>query len=259
MNNSKRVISRVLGCLLLIGLSGNIYGAQPAESLEYAGLTHHALGDALLEIVEERLIVSNIGEGGFDGVLIELAGATEFGMEWANFSSFNIPANASMQFGARSTLADENSSTYFSFLIAQGLFLERNGLNLLEIAPNFSQTEDIEYRFEVYSRGNEVAVGASTNPQVFARVMSNNYAPFPTGVRLITDENGVLGYALTWLKLNEVLQIIFPFRDNALFVADELRIFPANGSVESLESLTELNIWLGDIPELRITDEASVR
>lgn len=52
-----------------------------ANSVEFNGLMHYAIGDAQLEVVKGQLIVSNIGDSGMDGVAIRTEGAAKFETE----------------------------------------------------------------------------------------------------------------------------------------------------------------------------------
>lgn len=58
-----------------------------ANLVEYNGLKHYPLGDAILEVTNDKLVISNIGPSGFDGVSID----TEFNQNWhAQFESIEL-------------------------------------------------------------------------------------------------------------------------------------------------------------------------
>ncbi|MBA3900848.1 MAG: hypothetical protein H0X62_11675 [Bacteroidetes bacterium] len=68
--------------------------------VEFKGLKHFPMGDAVLEISEEKLIISNISSSGFDGVSID----TEFNNNWNMFMQgipFNNDSSVSLRFSGR--------------------------------------------------------------------------------------------------------------------------------------------------------------
>ena len=61
-----------------------------ANLVEFNGLKHYPLGDAGIAIENDKLVISNIGPSGFDGVSID----TEFNENWhAQFESIELGEN----------------------------------------------------------------------------------------------------------------------------------------------------------------------
>ena len=241
----------ILGTTLIVMHS---FGAQPATSIEYAGFTHTAFGDALLELNENQLEVTNIGEGGVDGFRVELESVSNFELEWLEISGVTTSNNASIQIGTRSTLMGTEEREVFTFMLLQGFFAEGRNLRGVEIAPDFSSTGTEQYRFEIYNNG--ILVESITNGigALGAVKPGTPNPPWPTTARILGDGDGQLGYTLSWGSFTEPVTFVFFFRDNLTLDGDELRIYAAD-DVGTFSSTSEWNMWLGDIPNLTILRE----
>ncbi|MEL6863090.1 MAG: T9SS type A sorting domain-containing protein [Bacteroidota bacterium] len=106
----------------------------------YKGLVHNALGQASVETVGGKLIVSNCGESGNDGVSIEMNNCTTFG---AAYDPVSIPRNGDMLYTASATQGGDI-----------GLRIENVEGNEKQVSMNFGKGDVLI--IEGYLRGRKI-------------------------------------------------------------------------------------------------------
>jgi|GEM_PF-3882830 len=248
----KRHCRSIFFALLIFALALPLSGAQSAKpSVEYAGLTHTALGGATLAVVDERLIVSNIGPGGLEGVLIDLGIARRVRTVWQDFSAEANFATL-LQVVTLGTLAGHAAeSTIGSLFVAP---IERDlPTPGLAIEVNFNAIRAHSYTFEIYDDG--TLVGSQTGDFVFTVASPTSPASQAWPIALTQLGGGAepTGYILEWGTASENLTFTFPHRDNVRIAGDELRVYAKEAIAVS--DLTGSELRVGDLSSLTILGE----
>jgi hypothetical protein len=231
-----------------------ILSAQPQPNIEYAGFVHNVLGDALLEESNGSLVVSNLGESGFDGVEVNLGSVGKFEMEWRDFSLASATSFTSIQMISRGTHSGDPAHEVLNFLLMQAFDSERGGFSGLEIAADYSDSGSQLYRFEVLQNGSVVESQVFDRSTIIARTQDGRTAPWPSKMSILGGDGGPIGYSFTWTNPLQAPVFVFIFRDNLAAPGNELRILAENQAVP-LDQLSKLSMWIGDIPSFTITRE----
>lgn len=242
----------LLACLTLVPFSASVQGAQgqSGPTIEYFGLNHTALGRAELSLVDESLVVSNIGPGGLDGVFVELNQATQFRMTWQDVNDSGASNTTLLNFVVFGSTGGEED-------ILSSIFLEQTQRDVrtptMFIETDFRNLGATAHTFEVYNDG--VLVDTATSEFVFTLVtpMRGTQAAWPDAMTLLGGNGQPMTYIMEWDDAQEDVVFTFRVRDNFQISGDELRLIATNAL--PVVNLTGAEVRVGDLPEFTILSE----
>jgi len=237
------------GILLLLPFSTAVQGVQTQSgpTLEFYGISHTALGRAELELIDDALVVSNIGPGGLDGVFVDLNQSTNFRMEWQDLIDSGASTSTLLNFVTFGDVRGTNE-------ILSALFLEATERDVrtptLFVEVDFNNIGTRGDSFEVYNDGNLIE---QINGEVaFSLVQPTRGmdAAWPSAFTLVGGNGQPLTYILEW---DEQVNFIFRIRDNFQRFGNELRMIAANSL--PILNLSGTEVRVGDLPKFTILSE----
>ena len=232
-------------------LAAPLSGAQSAApSVEYAGLTHTALGRATLALVDDSLVVSNIGPGGLEGVNIAFDQLASHRTEWRDFSADTNTATlvqvTTMGVFVGHALEDRLASLFV------GATDEHYDSAGVIIEANFEAVRAHRFSYEIYDDGLLVDMKTDHFGFIVASPESSPMALWPVAVTQL-GEGDQSGYALEWSQGVENLTFAFGRDGSVQAVGDELRILAAD--LIDIAYLTGSEFRIGDVSTLTIVGE----
>jgi len=242
---------------LLLGPVGSIlYGAAfsiiannssmvaPSGNTGYNGLNQVALGSAALDVKLNRLIVSNLGSSGQDGVSITLPNAASWEAHWLPLDPTDaLPVGASVQSQAFGTAGTSINGLLGSWK------LTKTGTGSYAVTADFSQLGSSTVTLQVFNGTTLVTTlpGQSGALAIVNGCVDDDHwgNPTPSGPYGLP---GPFGGALTFLDPRT-----FTFLGGATALGDRLVIVPEGGAAVS--SLTQTNVLASGIPQIAIDEE----
>ena len=256
------IIADAAGALygLLLGPIGSIvYGAafsviannasiaQPSGSTGYNGLNHVALGTGTLDVKLNRLIVSNIGSSGQDGISIPMPKMASWAAHWQPLDPTGaLPVGAYIQSEVFGTTGPPASGLLGSWRVT------KKGTDNYQVTADFSPLGSSTVTLQVFNGTTLVTTltgqsGALANMN--GCVDDDHWGnPTPSGPYGFP---GRFGGALTFLG-----PLTFTFAGGATAQGDRLAILPEGGAAVS--SLSQACVLASGIPQISIDAEEMV-
>ncbi len=238
--------------LLLIPFSTAVEGiqTQSGPALDFHGISHTALGRAELELVDDNLIVSNIGPGGLDGVFVDLSQITSFRMEWQDLIESGASTTTLLNFVTFGSVRGTDE-------ILSAMFIEATQRDVrtptLFIETDFNNIGARGDSIEVYNNGNLVEKINGEVAFALAQPTRGTHAAWPSAITIMGGLDQPLTYVLEWDDSMGDVNFIFRIRDNFQRFGNELRLIAANAL--PILNLSGTEVRVGDLPEFTILSE----
>jgi hypothetical protein len=218
----------------------------PSGTTVHHGLVHTAIGTATLDVKSDRLVVSNIGSSGQDGVSVDLGQAAAWDAHWQPLDpTGELPVSASVQseiFGAAGTTSNGLLGSWKMTKADAGRY---------EVTANFSPLGASSVTLEVY---NGTTLMARLTGQSQDGVLANVNGcvdddhwgnPTPSGPYGLP---GRWGGALTFLDTRT-----FDFGSGITAQGDRLVILPEGGSTVS--SLSQNRLLISGVLHITVDEK----
>lgn len=222
-------------------------------AVPYAGLLHHSLGNATLNLVSNKLIVSNIGSSGQDGVRIDMTtNFTEWGTAWQPLDpNDTLPVGAYIQ--------EQIIGTYGS--VTHGLLgtttITKVGTSNYVESADFSPIGASNVTVQVFDGTNLVAETTVTETWpgsgIFTNLCHLPTLPGDKHILLSPEVEAVFGISMWW-SFYEVTPIWRPL-DILPVLGDSVKVTPKAPSPWDYPYWDAAQLVASKIPVISITGE----